>query len=580
MKGYMIMPLIMIMFQLNAQELNGDWQGKLSYQGVELTVIFHIEGESGNYMTTMDSPDQGATGITAQKTVFDNGTLTISSTDLNMTFSGQLDETNKIISGTFNQQGVSVPLKLTKQGEKKLIEAGQNAYGNIVGDWSGKLSISGMELLMVFHISISDKHLVSTMDSPDQNTFDIAMDTTVFQGGILTISAGSLNMQFEAELNTAGDTLFGSLNQSGMSLEMVMTKEVIEREEIVRPQEPKDFPYIQDEVRFENPVGGHTLAGTLTIPEDGKFDKVVVLITGSGPQDRNEEVVDHKPFLVLSDHFTRRGIAVLRYDDRGVGESEGVFSEATSKDFADDAAAAVAYLMNRKEMIDKAIGLVGHSEGGMIAPMVATNNPNVDFVVLLAGPGIEIKELLLWQQERIGSAEGFPDAARSDMAILSRKTFDFLEENYHKSADILREELTEFLNDHYEKLKDETKQILGDKENFVTQQLRIFVSPWYLYFMRFSPDDFLSKLQCPILAVNGELDLQVTSEENLEGLRKSLNRANNKEVTIHEFKGLNHLFQKAKTGAPSEYARLEETFNEAAMQYISDWILELKIGER
>jgi pimeloyl-ACP methyl ester carboxylesterase len=328
-------------------------------------------------------------------------------------------------------------------------------------------------------------------------------------------------------------------------------------------------------VKFLNPKGGHHLAGTLTIPRNKEFDKVVILISGSGPQDRNEEVLNHKPFLVLSDHLTRNGIAVLRYDDRGVGESEGLFAQATSKDFAEDVVAAIEYLKSRKEIEGKAIGLIGHSEGGMIAPMVASENTDVDFIVLLAGPGIQLKELLLLQQDKTGEAEGVPEQMRISMRELASGMFEFIEANINLPKDDLRTGLTKLMENSYEKLSDEEKQMLGAKDNFIGQQTRMATSDWYLYLMRFSPDYFLSKVVCPVLAVNGEFDLQVTSKENLEGIRESLNRANNKQLTIHEFKGLNHLFQKTETGAPSEYGILEETFNVEAMDYISNWILKL-----
>ena len=305
------------------------------------------------------------------------------------------------------------------------------------------------------------------------------------------------------------------------------------------------------------------------------FEKIVVLISGSGPQDRNEEVLNHKPFLVLSDYLTRQGIAVLRYDDRGVGESEGTFVGATTEDFADDATAAIVYLKSREDMQGKAIGLIGHSEGGMVAPMVASKNKDVDFIVLMAGPGIDIKKLLLLQQEKIGEAEGVPIKTRETMDNLAKKMFEYIDKNINLSKDQLSTGVKELAGEGYDQLPDEAKQELGTKVNFINQQSRMLTSDWYKYLMRFNPDHFLSKVKCPVLAVNGELDLQVTSNENLKGIRESLKRANNNNVTIHEFKGLNHLFQKTETGAPSEYGRLEETFNEQAMTYISRWILEL-----
>jgi len=228
-------------------------------------------------------------------------------------------------------------------------------------------------------------------------------------------------------------------------------------------------------------------------------------------------------------------------------------------------------------MKGKGIGLAGHSEGGLIAPMVAIDNKNVDFIVLLAGPGIEIKELLLLQQEKIGEAEGVPATMRETNGKATKEMFKYLETNINLEREQLESGLKQFLDRMYDDLSEEEKAMIGTKESFIARQSSAVSSDWYLFFIRVNPDQYLSKLKCPVLAVNGELDLQVSSKENLEGIHKSLERANNKNLTIHEFKGLNHLFQQTETGSPSEYAKLEETFNVEAMEYISAWILDLKI---
>jgi len=261
---------------------------------------------------------------------------------------------------------------------------------NVLGDWNGALEVQGMQLRIVFHITEDGENLKATMDSPDQGASGIPVEKVTLDGRELTIEMSSMGIKYTSTLNDDGTAIDGTFNQGPMSLPLKMTREKVEKKELVRPQEPKIFGYQQEEVKFENPKGGHHLAGTLTIPSDGNFGKVVVLISGSGPQDRNEELMGHKPFLVLSDHLTKRGIAVLRYDDRGVAESTGTFKGATSRDFADDASAAVSFLKKRKDMAGKKIGLCGHSEGGMIAPIVASENSDVDFIVLLAGPGIKI----------------------------------------------------------------------------------------------------------------------------------------------------------------------------------------------
>jgi pimeloyl-ACP methyl ester carboxylesterase len=443
---------------------------------------------------------------------------------------------------------------------------------NVLGDWNGAIEVQGMQLRLVFHITEDGEKLKATMDSPDQGANGIPVQKIVLDGKELTIEMPNIGMKYTATLNDVGTEIEGIFNQGPMSLPLKMTREKIEKKELVRPQEPKTFDYGQEEVKFVNPKGGHKLAGTLTTPPGGKFEEVVVLITGSGPQDRNEELKGHKPFLVLSDHFTKRGVAVLRYDDRGVAESTGTFKGSTSRDFADDVNAAVSFLKKRKDMAGKKIGLCGHSEGGMIAPIVASENNDVDFIVLLAGPGIKIPELMMLQTDKISETEGVDSESRKANTKLTKQVFNYMYDHSEMSKDDLRKGLTEILSEGFEMLPAEEKE--GEnKEKFIEDQLGMMLDDWFLYFMQFDPATYLSKVKCPVLAINGELDLQVTSKENLEGIRNSLAKAGNKNVTIKEFKGLNHLFQKAETGAPSEYTKIEETFNEEAMKFVSDWIL-------
>lgn len=444
---------------------------------------------------------------------------------------------------------------------------------SVIGDWEGTLEVQGTQLKILFHVAEKDGNLASTMDSPDQGANGIPMEKTTFENGTLTIAHSAMGINYSAQLKDA--ELEGTFRQGGMSIPLTMSREEVAKKIAIRSQDPTDFPYRQEEVKFKNSKGGHHLAGTLTIPASGKFEKVVVLISGSGPQNRNEELLNHRPFLVLSDHLTRQGIAVLRYDDRGVGESEGKFDAATSKDFAADAAAAVAFLKKRKDMHQKQIGLMGHSEGGMIAPIVASENKDVDFIVLLAGPGINIKDLMMLQTDKIAEAEGSSKKERKENAIINAKIFDYLIKNANLTKEELKMGLDRILDEEYDTLSEKEKEEIGDKKEELKNQTKMLLSDWFLYFMQFEPADFLTKVKCPVLAVNGELDLQVTSKENLEGIQKSLKKAGNKNVTIHEFKKLNHLFQTTETGAPSEYGRLEETFNIEALKYISDWVQKL-----
>lgn len=449
----------------------------------------------------------------------------------------------------------------------------------ISGTWNGLLEVPGAKLRVVFHVESDGDAYTTKMDSPDQGAFGLATDETTWENGTLTIKASALGMIYEGKWDEETEGLSGTFKQGGGAFPLNLSREEVKKEDKKpepRPQDPTDFPYEQEEVNFNVPQGGHTMTGTLTIPSDGNFEQVVVLISGSGPQNRNEELLNHRPFLVLSDHLTRQGIAVLRYDDRGVGESTGDYGTATSRDFANDAAAAVAYLASRSDMKDKKIGLAGHSEGGMIAPMVASENETVDFIALLAGPGIPIPELMLLQTDKIAEANGGSEEEREANKRASAKAFSLVKEHANASKEELAKILTSFLEEEFATMPEEQKNEIGDKGLFIQQQIKTLLSPWFRYFLSFEPDDYLSKVHCPVLAVNGELDLQVTSKENLKGIQKSLEKAGNRQVTIHEFKQLNHLFQTATTGSPSEYGEIAETWNPEALSFISDWILKQK----
>ena len=434
---------------------------------------------------------------------------------------------------------------------------------SIKGTWKGELSISGMSLPLVFHIDSTENGLVSTMDSPNQGAKGIPTNTTVFSNNELMIQIDKLKFIYKGQL-VSNDALNGEVMQYGKSFAMNLQRSLIEEPEKLKPQEPtQPYPYVSEEVSFVNPIGGHALSGTLTLPKaDGRFP-CAILITGSGPQNRDEELMGHKPFLVLSDYLTRQGIAVLRFDDRGVGKSGGDFASATTGDLATDVEAAIAYLKTRTDIIS--VGLIGHSEGGIIAPMVASRNKEtVAFVVLLAGTGIRGKELLLLQSQLISKVNGVSTAQIKKNTSLNEKLYSLVMTTFDK--DQIKKEATKLMSEYSATHVTET-----DVDGLLAQ----INAPWFRYFLNLDPTVFLEKTTCHVLALNGTLDLQVPAKENLAAIEKSLKIAENKHYKIVSLKGLNHLFQKAKTGNPSEYATIEETFNPKALNEIGEWILEI-----
>ena len=441
---------------------------------------------------------------------------------------------------------------------------------DITGSWYGLLQVQGIELRLVFHIQVNGASYKATMDSPDQHAKDIAMDTVTYSEKQLFIQFSKAQLSYNGELES--DTLIsGTFKQGLMTIPMKLSRKEIPKVQKNRPQEPHPpFPYKKEEVRFENTSAGIFLAGTLTIPTNLTNYPLVILISGSGPQNRDEELMGHKPFLVLADYLTRHGIAVLRYDDRGTAKSGGDFSTATSLDFSYDAAAAVNFIQGRKDLSVGKIGLVGHSEGGMIAPMLAARDTSIGFIVLMAGTGIQGADLLLLQKKLLEKKSGISDSEIVFGQEMNRGAFNII------LADLDETRMKDSLLNYFKakaKLHPEIKQEGMSDEQFSLLQYNSLASPWMRFFIRYNPAPTLEKVTCPVLAINGSNDLQVPSNENLKAISKALKQGGNHYFTIKELPNLNHLFQECKTGLPDEYASIEQTISPVALEEIATWIL-------
>jgi uncharacterized protein len=428
---------------------------------------------------------------------------------------------------------------------------------DITGSWDGVLKIQSMQMRIVFNITKAGDSYTSTMDSPDQGVKGIPVTSTRFENSMLIITIANAGVEYEGVLEQ-DNTINGNLRQGGQSFPMVLSQSKKE-ENVSKPQEPKKpYPYYEEEVTFENTLEAVRLAGTLTLPKkDGVFP-AVILISGSGPQNRDEELMGHKPFLVLSDFLTKNGIAVLRFDDRGVGASTGNYQSATSLNFARDVEAGVQYLKTRKEINKKKIGLIGHSEGGIIAPMVASNSKDISFIVLLAGTGVPGDQVLLDQQKLIGAASGIDESLLVKSEMLNKGAFEIVKKSNEREQ--LKRDLTNYLKQNN----------ISDEE--INSTVGVLTNPWMNYFIQYEPGVTLEKVKCPVLALNGEKDLQVSAKVNLKAIETSLKKGGNKDVTIKELPGLNHLFQESKTGMPAEYSAIEQTFSPVAMNEILTWI--------
>lgn len=442
------------------------------------------------------------------------------------------------------------------------------------GTWEGVLNV-GIELRIAFHIKQNASGTLSaTVDSPDQSAFGIPCDTVATAGNSLSIEMNSLKANYNGKLIN-DSTIEGTFTQgASFTLHLKRGNKVVV--EIKRPQTPQPpFPYKTEEVEYDNKDKSLRFGATITIPNGNGPFPAALLITGSGPQNRDEEILGHKPFAVLADHLTRKGYIVLRVDDRGIGKTSGNFETATSADFANDVNAGVDYLLQRPEVNSKKIGLIGHSEGGMIAPMVASSRKDIDFIVLMAAPGIPITTLMTEQNAAILRTAGIGENAVASYSILYSKILQHATAAKDTATllDNLRKSITEWSG-----ITD--KNILLDlglddpaaRESMASTIAHTMASPWFRYFLAFNPAPYLEKLQVKTLVINGDRDIQVISSSNLKGIRESLKKSKAKQVEIKEFPGLNHLFQECKTCKLEEYGQLEQTISPVVLESITDWL--------
>ncbi len=376
-------------------------------------------------------------------------------------------------------------------------------------------------------------------------------------------------------MTESGEDIVGTFSQGPASFPMELSRSAEESVLLVRPQEPKPpFPYLTREVTFPNREAGIELAGTLTLPEGAGPFPAVVLVSGSGPQDRNETLLGHKPFLVLADHLARNGVAALRFDDRGVGESTGDFAAATSEDFATDALAAVAYLREQPEVGRGRVGIVGHSEGGLIAPMAANRSDDVAFIIMLAGPGVPGIDILVAQGVLINRVGGASEHIIELNTRIQTGLADIVAAE--PDPDVADPLMRSFMRELIDMLPDDVREAAGAalSDETIDQTVKQLNSPWFRFFLHYDPRPVLEHVEVPVLALFGGKDLQVPAELNVPEIEAAFARAGNDDATVRTLPGLNHLFQEADTGSPAEYAQIEQTLSPVLLDAVSTWILE------
>jgi pimeloyl-ACP methyl ester carboxylesterase len=540
-----------------AQEAVGDWHGALAPPTGELRIGVTIKAKAGGgYEGSLQSPDQGPGSIPFDTVKADAGTLSFSIGAIAGSYEGKWDAAKKAWVGEW-RQGAAMPLVLTAGKPDAL-----PVVAGVDGDWAtGVPMANGATLRLVLHVRTTAGGTVATLDSPDQLAYAVPLRPFTREGQTVRFTMPANGAKFEGELAADSKSIAGTWTGAGYKGPLTFASRPIQTAGPNRPQTPKPpFPYRTEEVTVDS-APGVKLAGTLNLPQGKGPFPAVVMITGSGAQDRDETILGHKPFAVIADRLTRDGIAVLRVDDRGFAKSTGNFAAATDDDFAVDTAAQVAFLRKRPDIDPARVGVIGHSEGGIVAPKVAAKDPKVAFVVLMAGPGVPLSEVLRAQRAKLMPAMGLgPEQIKKSQALVDHAVVAM--KGAKDEADARARVL--------QVVKAEGAGVVrSDAEaEAVAAQLS---SGWMRDLLDYDPGPTLAKVKCPILALNGTKDGQVPPEQNLPAIRAATK--GNPKVTIMELPGLNHLFQTAKTGAVGEYADIEETVAPIALDALSRWIV-------
>lgn len=441
---------------------------------------------------------------------------------------------------------------------------------DLKGSWKSTLEVMGQKLPLVFHFDMESEEWKGTMDSPNQGAKGIPLSKVLFNGVMLNFELAVGGISYEGLF--VEESIKGTFKQSGMTFPLDLVRENSqenEKKQVNRPQHPTPpFQYSEIAVSFQNEKEGIELKGTITKPQgEGPFP-AVVLVTGSGPQDRNSEIFGHKQFLVIADYLTNQGIVVLRYDERGVGESEGQFSSATSVDFKEDAIYALDYLRSLSYVENQKVGLIGHSEGGLIAWLIGAEKNKADFLISLAPPVVPIPDMMLKQTEDISRSSGSPQELVNQQVSINKKFYDLIAQS--QNSDEALSKIPDLVNEIMAGYG-LGKEILDQQASSLSSTFEKSINPWFYNFIKTNPEDYISKITVPTFAAFGGKDLQVNAAQNGNRLIE-LFQTEPELLELHHYPELNHLFQKAETGAVSEYENIEETFNLAVLRDISSFI--------
>jgi pimeloyl-ACP methyl ester carboxylesterase len=542
----------------------GTYSGTLQAGEAQLHLLLHLsKGPNGSLRATLDSLEQGVFAIEANSASFANFSLTLELNSVGARFEGKVSPDHEIIHGNWSQGSASIPLIFRRETGAVARKPG-DALFPVEGIWQGAVETHGMRLRFQLHISHdTEGALIAALDSLDQGVTGLPANKVTLQDQVFHFEIPSVAGVYEGTLNPAKNAIAGKWSQTSADNLPLDFKRSDQTLELRRPQTPaRPFPYVEEKVSFHGGGEGIELSGTLTLPKGAGPFPAVLLVAGSGPQDRDASLANHRPFLLIADALTRKRIAVLRYDKRGVGESTGNPDTATTMDLAADAKAALALLKSRKEIDGSRVGLIGHSEGAIIAPYLAGHSKEVQWLVLLAAPATPGEQTLLHQSELIGRAGGLSDEQLEASLGFDQAAYALVRKEKDPSA--LAEKLVALVK--------ETGLDSALPPAALETQLRMLTSPWFRFFLDYDPLPNLKAVRCPVLALYGQKDLQVAPKANLPLLQKALQDAANSRAETRELPELNHLFQHAYTGTPAEYAAIEETFSPEALTLIVDWV--------
>jgi uncharacterized protein len=454
-----------------------------------------------------------------------------------------------------------------------LLSTASNGQQQYTGLWEGKLNF-GVETRMIFNITLdSANRLTATLDVPDQGIKNIKVSSATMVNDSIRLEVAEVNAKFIGKL--VSDSLIRGKFVQHLSLTMDLKKigKVVKNDKLQTPQPP--YPYKSQEITYATPNGAITYGATITIPKGKGPHPAILLLTGSGQQTRDHEILGHKPFAVIADHLTRNGFIVLRVDDRGTGKTTGDVESATTADFAGDADVSLNYLRSRKEVDKKRIGLIGHSEGGMIAQILASRRNDIKFMILLAAPGIKVPDLMIEQNRAILKKSNYLDNYVEEYLKLYSA---ILKATIESDKTVLPQKITAAVDQWTATTpKNVVLAMTGirdeeSRKNFIDAFNATAGSAWFRYFLTYDPSTYLQKTKAAVLALNGDKDLQVIAASNLKGIENALKKSKAPFVEVLEVKGMNHLFQECKSCTVAEYGQLEQSFSPKVLDKIVDFL--------